>query len=112
MPSVQHPVEAYLQALWAIRGSGAAVPETSGYGPFQTLIDAIGVRLTPKVRCIVGMRQQGAGLPDAGLFTADQFPRAGEAIPRAGQLPSRGVVEIKSTADDVLVICCSRASVP
>ncbi|GAB4207938.1 MAG: DNA methyltransferase [Roseiflexaceae bacterium] len=104
MPSTSHPVETYLLALWAIRGSGAAVPETSGYGPFQQLLDTLGARLSPRVRCIIGLRRGSAGLPDAGLFTADQFPRAGEAEPRAGQVPARGVIEIKSTAADVLQI--------
>ncbi|HEU4323415.1 MAG TPA: type ISP restriction/modification enzyme [Roseiflexaceae bacterium] len=104
MPPAHNPVETYLQALWAIRGSGAAVPETSAYGPFQVLLDSIGAHLSPKVRCIIGLRRGSAGLPDAGLFTADQFPRAGESEPRAGQLPARGVIEIKSTADDVLQI--------
>lgn len=97
-------VEAYLNALWRIRGSGAAVPETSGYGDLSELLNAAGARLTPRVRCIIGLRQQGAGLPDAGFFTTDQFPRGPDAEPRVGQLPSRGVMEVKSTKDDVAAI--------
>lgn len=103
-----HAVEAYLNALWGIRGSGATVPETSAYGPLATLLDAAGTRLSPRVRCLIGLRQQGAGLPDAGFFTSDQFPRAGDATPRTGQLPSRGVMEVKSTRDDVVTIARSQ----
>lgn len=102
-----HVVETYLSALWQIRGSGAAVPETSGYGPLANLFDAAGSRLSPRVRCITGLRQQGAGLPDAGLFTSDQFPRTADAEPRVGQLPSRGVMEVKSTAANVVTIANS-----
>jgi len=34
------PVEAYLAELRDMRASGAAVPETSGYGALATLLDA------------------------------------------------------------------------
>jgi hypothetical protein len=56
----------------------------------------------------MGLRQQGAGLPDGGLFTADQFPRAGDDTPRAGQLPNRGAIEVKSTRDDVVTTAHSQ----
>ncbi len=42
MVRAMHPVEAYLAELRDIRASGAAVPETSGYGPLATLLNEVG----------------------------------------------------------------------
>ncbi len=54
------PVEAYLAGLSAIRSSGAAVPETSGYGALATLLNAVGHTLKPKVRCLINLANTGA----------------------------------------------------
>ena len=91
-----HPLEAYLQEMFAIHASGAAVPETSGYGALATLLSAVGGTLKPKVRCVINLQNQGAGLPDGGLFTADQFQKGIDLDPLPGQLPSRGAIEVKS----------------
>ena len=97
-----NPVETYLEALCAIRSSGAAVKETSGYGALATLFDAIGHTLKPKVRCFINMKNSGAGLPDGGLFTADQLKNTDEDAPLLGiPQPSRGVIEVKATDADV-----------
>jgi hypothetical protein len=63
------------------------------------LLNAIGRTLKPRVRCIINPKNQGAGIPDGGFFTADQFPRTGEPDLHA-QLPARGVMEVKGTSDD------------
>jgi hypothetical protein len=65
-----HPLEIYLEELRAIRSSGAAVKETSGYGALANLFNASGHVLKPKVRCFIHVKNSGAGLPDGGLFTA------------------------------------------
>ena len=97
-----NPVETYLEAVCAIRSSGAAVKETSGYGALATLFDAIGHTLKPKVRCFINMKNSGAGLPDGGLFTADQLKNTDEDAPLHGiPQPSRGVIEVKATDADV-----------
>jgi hypothetical protein len=46
------------------------------------------------------LKNRGAGNPDGGLFTPEQFQKLtrGETVP--GQKPSRGAVEIKPTGDD------------
>ena len=88
-------VEEYLQSLRDIRSSGSAVKETSYYGTLENLLNEIGATLKPKARCIIHPKNRGAGLPDGGLFTSDQFQRASEHEPIPGQLPARGVVEIK-----------------
>ncbi len=68
-------IATYLQDLRDIRSSGAAVKETSYYGALSNLFNEIGKTLKPKVRCIINLANRGAGLPDGGLFTLDQFQR-------------------------------------
>jgi len=98
-----NPAEAYLPELRDIRASGAAVPETSGYGALANLLNEVGAKLKPKVRCLINLQNAGAGIPDDGLFTANQFPKGG-AEPLAGQMPGRGALEVKPVADDVHVV--------
>ena len=100
------PVEAYLAELSAIRGSGAAVPETSGYGALANLLNAVGHTLKPKVRCLINLANTGAGIPDGGLFVASQFAKgAGDALP--GQLPARGALEVKPASDSAKLVAQS-----
>ncbi|MCH8290686.1 N-6 DNA methylase, partial [Candidatus Poribacteria bacterium] len=95
------PLEDYLRALHDIRSSGSGTQETSYYPPLSNLLNEIGKTLKPKVRCIMPLRNQGAGFPDGGFFTSDQFQRVSSAEPLPEQLPSRGVIEVKGTGDDV-----------
>ena len=97
-----NPLASYLKELSEIRSSGAAVKETSYYGPLATLLNEIGETIKPKVKCIVNLQNQGAGLPDGGLFTQEQFRKAADNEPMAGQIPARGVIEVKSTLGEVL----------
>jgi hypothetical protein len=97
-------LETYLSELAAIRSSGAAVKETSYYAPLANLLNEIGRTLKPKVRCILTLKNQGAGLPDGGLFTPDQFQRAAATEPLPGQVPSCGVIEVKGTRDDAWLV--------
>ncbi|MGD1000116.1 MAG: type ISP restriction/modification enzyme [Candidatus Brocadiia bacterium] len=91
-----------------IHDTGAATDETSYYPALSNLLDEIGKTLKPKVRCVQTPADSGAGLPDFGLFTADQIrkndpnPMARSTAPgMQGQLPARGVVEVKGPAEDV-----------
>lgn len=94
-----HPVEHYLRELHAIRASGSATPEESYYPALAELLNAVGAELEPPVRCILNPRNRGAGIPDGGLFTAEQCDRL-EGEPPSGLIPARGVVEVKPIADD------------
>jgi hypothetical protein len=95
-------LETYLRELRDIRSTGAGVEETSYYTPLANLFNEIGKSLKPRVRCVINLQNRGAGLPDGGLFTPDQFQRReGEPVP--GQTPSRGVIEVKGTKDDAWV---------
>jgi len=50
---------------------------------------------------IVNLADAGAGLPDGGLFTPDQFQKASDTAPKKSQSPARGVVEVKPPSDDL-----------
>ncbi len=97
-----NPLESYLRELRDIRSTGAAVKETSYYPALSTLLNVVGRELKPTVRCIINLKNQGAGLPDGGLFTPDQFQKGTEE-PRSGQPPSRGAIECKGVKDDAWV---------
>ncbi len=96
-----HPVENYIRELLDIRRSGEAVKETSYYGPLAHLMNETGQKLKPRVRCIINIKNRGAGIPDGGLFTADQLQKGSEAELVRGQVPARGVIEIKSTGEEI-----------
>ncbi|MGO8926507.1 MAG: type ISP restriction/modification enzyme [Limisphaerales bacterium] len=96
-----NPLETYLTELREIHDSGAATKETSGYPALAKLLDTIGHSLKPRVRCIIQLKNSGAGLPDGGLFTPDQLKHHDEQAPLFGLAPARGVLEVKSTSDDL-----------
>jgi hypothetical protein len=94
-------LQTYLESLNVIHSSGSAVKETSYYGTLENLLNEVGKALKPKVRCIINIANKGAGIPDGGLFTPDQFQKRAKGELIVGQLPSRGAIEIKPTGDDV-----------
>ncbi len=107
MASVETYLETYLQELLEIRSSGEATEETSYYPPLSNLLNSVGGELKPKVRCVLTLKNRGAGLPDGGLFTKDQFQKLKDNQPLPGQKPARGAVEIKPTSDDAWVTAAS-----
>jgi len=96
-----NPLETYLQDLSDIHSSGSGVKETSYYGTLANLFNEVGKTLKPRVRCIINIANRGAGLPDGGFFTPDQFQKRAKGELIEGQLPSRGCIEIKSTAENI-----------
>ena len=97
-------VETYLTDLRRIQASGGATGERSYYGPLENLLNAVGNALKPKVICVGELADQGAGHPDFGLYAAKQLQRN---QPREGQVPERGVVEVKSASDDAWLTAAS-----
>ena len=97
-------VETYFADLRRVRGSGGATGERSSYGPLANLLNAVGATLKPKVFCVGELADQGAGHPDFGLYTAKQVQKG---RPRAGQVPERGVVEVKGVEDDAWLTATS-----
>jgi len=100
-------IATYLRDLHDIRSSGSAVKETSYYPALATLLTTVGAELRPRVRCILTLKNRGAGIPDGGLFTADQIGRGAPSDAFPAPLPARGVLEVKGTSDDVAAIARS-----
>ena len=90
-------VEDYLSDLRRIKASGGATDERSYYSPLTNLLNAVGATLRPKVFCVGELAEQGAGHPDLGLYAARQVQRGKR---KGGQVPERGVVEVKPVGDD------------
>ena len=90
-------VEAYFTDLRQVRASGGATGERSSYPALSNLLNAVGATLKPKVFCVVELADQGAGHPDVGLYAAKQLQKG---LPREGQAPERGVVEVKAVGHD------------
>lgn len=102
--ALQHyvtPLQQYLTELRDLRATGATVKETSYYPALAALLNAVGKRLKPNVRCVVHVASTGAGIPDLGLFTGDQFEKRDAHEPLPSQPPARGVVEVKAATEDV-----------
>ena len=90
-------VEQYFADLRLIRASGGATGERSYYPALTNLLNAVGSTLRPQVFCVGELAEQGAGHPDFGLYARRQVQRG---TPRPGQVPERGVVEVKPAGDD------------
>ena len=98
-------VEEYFADVRRVRASGGATPERSLYGPLGDLLKAVGATLKPRVFCVQEPADLGAGHPDFGLYAARQVQKG---APRDGQIPERGVVEVKPPADDAWVTAAGR----
>ena len=90
-------VEEYFADLRRVRASGGGTGERSYYPALANLLCAVGDTLKPKVFCVLEGADQGAGHPDYALYTAKQVQKG---RPREGQVPERGVVEVKGVGDD------------
>jgi hypothetical protein len=102
----ENMIERYLTDMGETRGTRSNVAETSFYPALERLLSDIGKTLSPKVRCVINLANRGAGLPDGGLFSADQFRRKSrDANTKENhfltQNPSRGVIEAKPPSEDV-----------
>ena len=98
------PLEKYFHDLDEIHSSHSAVDETPYYGSLEVLLNEVGKSLKPRVRCIIHPKNKGAGLPDGGLFTAEQFEKKHGDKLKSGQLPTRGSMEVKSPSQDALQV--------
>lgn len=100
MAKIDLAVENYLKEMEEIRSTGGGTKETSYYTPLCNLLNDIGQSLKPKIKCISILKNLGAGNPDFGLFTSNQFRKNKDIEPLSGQLPERGAIEAKPTDDD------------
>ena len=100
MTSPSRPVGTYLSDLHQSLGVG--VPETSGYPALRNLLDAVGDTLNPKIAAVLHPLNAGAGLPDGGLFAARDLKKFTDDAPALETVkPERGVIEVKSLAQDI-----------
>jgi hypothetical protein len=97
--SPEQIVTRYLNRLTEIRSTGGATNETSYYSPLERLLNDVGNALRPQVICNGQLRSQGAGHPDFGLYSRSQCSR-GQPREGQGEIPERGVVEVKGLNDD------------
>ena len=93
-------VEAYFSDLRQTRSTGAGTGELSYYPALANLLRSVGASLKPRVWPVGNLTNVGAGHPDFGLYAARQMQKG---MPRKGQIPERGVVEVKPVWDDVWV---------
>ena len=93
-------VQKYLTDIGEIYRTGGGVEEESYYGALESLLNEAGKGLKPRVRCVGQLKDTGAGEPDFGFFTANQFQSSKDSRPIAGQIPERGVIECKPWKDD------------
>ena len=93
-------LEDYLREMRNTRRSGSGVAEASYYPVLWKLMEEVGSTLKPRVKCILQV-SHGAGIPDGGLFTLDQFQKGPEPLP--GTIPARGVIEAKPVSDDAFL---------
>ena len=90
-------LETYLQEMRQARP--VAVNETSYYGALSNLFNEVGKTLKPKVRYVPTPKGLGAGIPDGGLYTAQQLKRNEDVSP-ATTPPERGCVEAKGLKEE------------
>ena len=93
-------LENFLNAVRGVHSTSGGTKETSYYTALNNLLDGVGHTLKPKVRCVMQLKNLGAGNPDGGLFTPDQFDRKTGEAKDLGK-PSRGVIEVKAPAEPV-----------
>ena len=65
-----HLLASFLSAAKSVHSTGGGTKETSYYTAINNLLDGAGHLLKPKVRCVMQLKNFGAGNLDGGLFTA------------------------------------------
>ncbi len=97
----EQKIRRYTERMRDIR-AGNPVDETAYYGALEDLLNAVGTELKPKVLANFGLKQEGHGLPDFGLYTAEQIKRGKKSADSAHrEKPERGAGEVKGLAADI-----------
>ena len=78
-------LEAYFRDLLATRQTGGGVKEESYYDALANLLTGVGNGLKPRVRCVLQLGNRGAGHPDGGLFTEEQWKQGDQKKPLLGK---------------------------
>ena len=99
MSAIETAICKYFQRMAQIRSTGGATSETSYYSALENLVNELGKHLGTQVVCNGQLKDQGVGHPDFGLYSNKQC-RRGIPKPGQGEIPERGVVEVKALGDD------------
>lgn len=103
------PLEKYLQHVYQIRSTGGGVEEETYYPALANLFNEIGKALKPAVLFQTELKDAGAGKPDGGFFSAEQFEKKkGHRLKEGQTIPLRGAVEVKPPSDDAARIASSQ----
>lgn len=97
------PLSDYLRKVYTIQAV-QSTGELSFYDALADLLDDVGSQQDPTVRCVMNLKDMGAGLPDGGLFTEDQIPESTAPL-FEGQSeaphPARGAIEVKGAGHPI-----------
>jgi|GEM_PF-4321282 len=66
-----HPLETYMRDVRQIHAVRAAMSETSLHSPIANLLNEVGDSLSPKVHCVMQLRDVGGGIPGGGRDGGD-----------------------------------------
>jgi hypothetical protein len=77
----------FLSDCTAVRRTAGGTRETSYYTAINNLLDNVGAHLKPNVRCVMQRKDLGAGNPDGGLITQEQFDRRTSAAKDLASAP-------------------------
>ena len=99
MSAIETAICRYFQRMAQIRSTGGATSETSYYSALENLVNELSEHLGTQVVCNGQLKDQGAGHPDFGLYSKRQCRKG---VPKSGQgeIPERGVVEVKPLDDN------------
>src|SRR6266568_7588038 len=97
-------LERFLKALYEVHSVGVALPETSYYPDIKRLLEDVGASLSPKVRPVIQIRNQGSGIPDGGLFVVRPSGPVHSSDPMEASAPERGALEVKPPDRDLTAI--------
>jgi hypothetical protein len=101
-------LERFLTAIHAVHSVGVALPETSYYPDIKRLLEDVGALLSPKVRPVIHIRDQGSGIPDGGLFVVRPSGPVHSIDPMQATAPERGALEVKPPDRDLTAVAGSR----
>lgn len=100
-------LERLLKAVHEVHSVGAALPETSYYPDIKRLLEDVGALLSPTVRPVIQIRNQGSGIPDGGLFVVRPSGPVHSTDPMVASAPERGALEVKPPDRDLTSIASS-----
>lgn len=104
MPAAIGHLERFLKAVHDTHSTGAAQPETSYYPDIKRLLEDVGAQLSPKVRPVIQIRNQGSGIPDGGLFVVRPSGPVHSTDPMQASAPERGALEVKPPDRDLTAV--------